>query len=423
MNESPSLAAWLQRIEQLHPHSIEMGLERIRPVYERLQLPTLPPVISVAGTNGKGSVVAACESVLHHAGYRVGAYTSPHLLHYCERVRVATQPIEDSAMISAFEAVEQARRDVALTYFEFGTLAALYHLAHARLDAIVLEVGMGGRLDAVNIVDADVVVITPIGLDHQQWLGDTVAQIAVEKAGIMRPGRPAVCAMAEPPPTLLETALDIGATVLQAGASYDYTVLDNGDWRYRDADGALKLPPPGLPGTHQYGNAAAAVCALRQLAAMLPLDNAQMAAGVSRTTLAGRQQLIQRHPDLMLDVAHNADSARALADTLQSQPVSGRTLVVFSVLADKDISAMAAPLAPLVDGWYLAPSVGPRGVSAGEIRQRLAAAAISQPMHTLQSVEEALRAAQREAVDADRIVVCGSFLTVAAAAAALHPSG
>lgn len=420
MTESAALAAWLARIEQLHAQNIALGLERVGAVYQRLGIRRLAPcVISVAGTNGKGSVAAILESILEQAGYRTGCYTSPHLWHYCERLRVQGHQVDDHDMVAAFAAVERARGAIELTYFEFGTLAAMHLMANARLDVAILEVGMGGRLDAVNVVDADVAIITQIGLDHQHWLGDHREDIGREKAGIMRAGRPAVCADQNPPRSVLQVAENMGALLHLSGRDYHY--VNNDDrWSYRSTRcERVNLPLPALAGQHQLANAAAALTALGLLQERLPTNARNWAAGLRAVTLTGRMQTVATAPRVILDVAHNADGARVLAEELARQPVLGRTHLVLSVLADKDSAAIVAALAPQVDAWYLAGSSGPRGMAASQIFDELQVMDADVPVDTLQSVAEALTAAQAAAAAHDRIIVCGSFLTVAAAATAL----
>ncbi len=413
--ESAELAQWLARIEHGHPRAIDLGLDRVRAVWRALGAP--PParrVITVAGTNGKGSVVRDLESVLLAAGRRTGVYTSPHLRRYNERVRIAGREVDDAALIAAFEQIEAARGALTLTYFEYGTLAALWLFAAADLEVAVLEVGMGGRLDAVNIIDPDIAVITAIGLDHQQWLGRDRDAIGREKAGIVRPGRPVVLVDREPPSGLLAAATAAGARLYRLGVEFDTEPAASG-WRYRALDGTHRtLPAPALRGRHQFDNAAGALAALELLAPGRPLDSALLAAGLGAATLAGRFQQLAEQPEIIVDVAHNPPALSRLAATLAEYPAAGRTLAVFAMLADKDLVASAIALAPAIDAWYLAPLPPPRGATLEQMASALTAAGIGAPRQALQSVSAALHAARRAAGPGDRIIACGSFLTAQA---------
>lgn len=440
-SESAALQSWLQRIESLHPSEIELGLTRLRQVAQRLQLSFLSPnavrpqIITVAGTNGKGSTCAMLAAIYRAAGYRTGVYASPHLWHYCERVKVNDAPVADAQMVQAFEAIEQARGEIPLTYFEYGTLAAFYVFQQASLDVMILEVGLGGRLDAVNLIDADVAVVTNVGLDHQDWLGDDRETIAREKAGVYRTQRAAIFGQQDLPQSLALHAQDIGAELLALGRDFDWQWNDAEDtWQFQNGvdSEAFRLPLPALPGRHQLDNAAAALMAVLQLQNTLPINENAMAQGLRSAEMLGRLQWV-RYSDLaengtasstnlLLDVAHNADGAKALAEYLHSQSLSPqrRVLMVFSALGDKDLAAMLPPLRTLVSEWYIAPLSGSRGRSLGELQQGLAESGIEQSVHGLQSIAEALQAALSAAKNDDFIVVCGSFLTVAAAAVALQ---
>ncbi len=397
-----TLAQWLAWQEALHPRSIDLGLERVRTVAGRLGLlQPRCPVITVGGTNGKGSCVALLESILAAGGYRVGAFTSPHLIHYNERIRIAGRPAGDEEIVTAFGRIDAARADISLTFFEFNTLAALALFHDAALDVQVLEVGLGGRLDAVNVIDADAALLTGIAFDHCGWLGDTLEQIGREKAGIFRRGRPAVLGASHMPQSVLDAATVVGATVIHA----DSRLLQG-------------LPPPALGGQRQFDNAAAVLTVLQALRERLPLTAEQIARGLSTVKLPGRFQIAggqieMERPEWIFDVAHNPDAAAALADNLAARPCAGRTIAVVGILEDKDVAAVIAPLLPLVQDWIATTLPGVRGLSAQQMIARLAGAGIaSAGWSQCATVAEACEQAAGVARPADRIVVFGSFCTV-----------
>jgi dihydrofolate synthase/folylpolyglutamate synthase len=419
-----SLPEWLAYLETLHPKSIAMGLARVREVYDRLGIAFNVPVVIVTGTNGKGSTCAFLEAMLGAGGYRVGLYTSPHLTRYNERVRIAGRDVDDAELIDAFERVEHARTATApatpLTYFEFGTLAALLLFAAARLDALVLEVGLGGRLDAVNLIDADVAVITNVDLDHQDYLGDTREAIGAEKAGILRAARPAVIGERDPPDSVVTHAAQLGTPLYRLGHEFD--CVDEGtQWRYRGPGGdRFGLPIPALRGRYQLVNAATALTALELLRARLPLDAGAIRAALVSVALRGRFQVLPGRPTVVLDVAHNPHAAQRLAATLGDMGYHPRTLAVFGMLSDKDIDGVIDALAPRIDHWRLATLPGPRGARADDLARHLRAHGVApDAIATFDDVPAALAAAQGDAHEADRIAVFGSFLTVAAALTAL----
>ena len=424
MKPLDTLADWLAYLETLHPKAIDLGLARVRAVHDRLGLRVDVPVIVVGGTNGKGSTCAFLEAMLMAGGYRVGLYTSPHLSRYNERVRIVGEPVEDTALLAAFAAVERARTEVTpatpLTYFEFGTLAALVLFARAPLDVLVLEVGLGGRLDAVNLVDAHVAIVTTVDLDHQDFLGETREAIGAEKAGILRAGRPAVCGDPDPPQSLLAEAQRIGTPLYRLGHEFGY-VDERTQWRYHGPGGErYGLPIPTLRGRYQLANASCAIAALGLLGERVPLDAGAVRRGLAEVTLSGRFQVLPGRPTIVLDVAHNPHAARALAATLGDMGFHPRTLAVFGMLGDKDIEGVVDALRARVDRWFLAPLPGPRGTSASTLAARLRARGVdAAAIVECADVASALDAARSEAVDADRIVAFGSFLTVAAALGAL----
>jgi dihydrofolate synthase/folylpolyglutamate synthase len=421
-----SLDQWLAYQTQVHPQTIDLGLDRLRVVLERLQWrqPRVP-IIMVAGTNGKGSVSAYCASIIRAAGYRVGTFTSPHLRSYQERIRVDDRLAHADELVAAFEKIEVARGSVALTFFEFNALAALLIFEAANLDAWVLEIGMGGRLDAVNVVDPDVAVVTSIGLDHQEYLGNTLEAIAREKAGIFRAGRAAVIGGREPSPALESAAHAIKAPLKRLAIEYNY-ILDGSGWRYRGTHWDLPhLPAPALLGDIQFTNAATAIAALEEIVPRLKIAAGAVAQGLSQVRLMGRFQVIKpaaASPTWILDVAHNPDAARVLAHNLNADPTPGRTFGVCGILADKDAAAIAQILEDCMDAWWCAPLDGARGRGAeelaNEVRSRVSAIVIAAA-----SVATACAAALKAATPQDRIVVFGSFHTVGPALEWLEAAG
>jgi len=424
-----TLDDWLDYQQRVHPRSIELGLARVREVWQRLgAVAPAPIVITVGGTNGKGSTVAFLEAMLTAMGKRVGCYTSPHLQRYNERVRLLGREASDAELIDAFERIEAARlmpsRDaIALTYFEFGTLAALWIFAQNKLDVAVLEVGLGGRLDAVNIVDADAAIVTTVDLDHQDWLGNDRDSIGYEKAGIFRAARPAILGMREPPAGLLAEAGRRGADVRRAGIDYDYSPQASG-WQWRSGEAIIDLPAPTLAAPCQTSNAAAAIAALHSLRESIGWNPSALAAGVRAARLAARLQRFTQSDvaDVIVDVAHNPQAAGVLASWLEQNPVAGRTFAVFGALADKDVGGIVVPLSTRIDRWYLAglDAMTPRGLSVGDLRTRIAASAPASAAVTMHAdPREALSAAQQDAAAGDRIVAFGSFYVAAVALDAL----
>ncbi|WP_425533729.1 bifunctional tetrahydrofolate synthase/dihydrofolate synthase [Xanthomonas campestris] len=414
-----TLSDWLAYIEQQHPSVIAMGLERVREVAARLQIEApAKHVIVVGGTNGKGSTVAFIEAIGRAAGWKVGAYTSPHLLRYNERVRIDGVEASDAQLVAAFAAVEAARGDTALTYFEFGTLAALWLLQQSALELAVLEIGLGGRLDAVNIIDADVAVITTVDIDHTDWLGEDREAIGAEKAGIIRGWKPVVLGEIDPPSSVLRRAYQLGANAIRAGSDYFHEPIDAQHWRWRDVAQTLELPMPALQAPVQLANAAAAIAALQALPVEVPAT--AWAQGVADAQLPGRLQRVARDGvELMLDVGHNPQAARALAQALGTATPAGTTVALYAALADKDVRGVVEALTGCVDQWALAGLEGARGQSAEALRARLQGTAAAQAAcHG--DVAGALHAVLAEAQPGDRVLVFGSFHTVADALQALH---
>ncbi|MEQ1438200.1 bifunctional tetrahydrofolate synthase/dihydrofolate synthase [Fontimonas sp. SYSU GA230001] len=409
-----TLDEWLRWQETLHPRAIELGLQRVAEVAARLRLlERSPPTLVVGGTNGKGSSAHLAALIYREAGYRVGLYTSPHLRRYNERVRVDDRCADDAELCGAFAAVEAARGSTPLTYFEFGTLAALWLFRESAVEARVLEVGLGGRLDAVNIVDADAALVTSIGLDHLDWLGPDRESIAREKAGIFRPGRPAVVAEPDPPRSLIDTACALGADLRVAGRDFGHDATAGGfDWHGR-AWRLGGLPSPGLPGAVQVQNASGVLACIEALAPSLPVEEAAIRRALPALRVAGRCEQRGRY---LLDVAHNREAAEVLGAHLDTLERGTPRVLVLGMLADKPHAAVARVLAPRVDHWVLVDTPGERGLAATELARRIGTDA---GVRCCDNMRDALSAARALAGPRGRIVVTGSFLTVAAAAAEL----
>jgi len=406
------LPSWLAWLEGLHPSAIDLGLERVGRVARTMGVDRIAaPVLTVAGTNGKGSVCEFLASILAADGNRVGLYTSPHLARFNERVRVDGREAEDERLCEAFARVDACRGDTSLTYFEFGTLAALEVFARAEVDAVVLEVGLGGRLDATNVVSADVAVVTSIGLDHAEWLGRDLAVIAREKAGIGRYGRPLVSGEAEPPAALGETAAELGANLWLPDREYRWLRHgDHWDW-YGPGMSWTGLPLPALEGGYQVRNAATALAALA--AAGRRPGHATVADGLKRARIPGRFEVIAGRPETILDVAHNPAAAVTLAQALGERHCAGRTLAVLGMYRDKDAGGVVDALRACVDAWFVAGIPGERGRSARDLAALVSARASAAP-NVSADPTAAYRAACAAARAGDRVVVLGSFVTVGA---------
>ncbi len=396
-----SLEDWLRYIERQHPQTVALGLERVREVLSRMKVRLQCPVITVGGTNGKGSTCAMLESILRAGGYRTGLYTSPHLVRYNERVRLAGEEADDALLCSGFEAVETARGDTPLTYFEFGTLAALWIFSREKIETAILEVGLGGRLDAVNVIDADCAVLTSVGVDHVNYLGPDRDSIGREKAGIFRPGRPAVVAEPDPP----RTVLGAPGEKLLVGKDFGFAA-ENTQWTYWGPKGRRAgLAHPALRGAIQLRNASAALCALDALAA--PVAMQEVRRGLAEVALPGRFQVLAGRPQVILDVAHNVEAARVLADNLLASGYASETIAVCGMLRDKDIGGVLRAIEPRITRWHFASLPGPRGASADAVEAILGR---SDEKHA--SPAAAFASALERAGEGDKIVVFGSFVTV-----------
>lgn len=382
---------------------------------ERMRL-NRPPfrIITVGGTNGKGSTVAMLEAVLLAAGYRVGSYTSPHLLRYNERIKVQGMAVTDEMICQAFDRIDSGRSDVSLTYFEFGTLAAIDIFHKAALDVALLEVGLGGRLDAVNSLDADVAVITTVDIDHARWLGPDRETIGFEKAGIFRPHRPAVYGDLDPPTSLEAHAVKLSAPLYRLSRDFHYEVT-NGSWFWwSGATRSIDLPRPRLSGDHQYQNAATALMALKLMAEPLPVTGNAIHRGLTSVRLPGRFQRLPGEVERFFDVAHNPQGAKVLAHALGQTPCGGRTLAVFGMLADKDMAGVVTKLQETVDIWYVGGLEGERGLSGESLAEEMGSA-ITSTVNAYPTIAEAYRGALEAAQSGDRVLVFGSFHTVEAA--------
>ncbi len=423
-----TLAEWLALHEAVHPQSIDMGLARVGAVARSLEIASAPcAVITVAGTNGKGSVAAHLEALLLVRGARTGLFTSPHFVRYNERIRVDGVEADDAALVAAFERIEQARGTTTLTFFEYNTLAALLIFRDRGVQAAILEVGLGGRLDATNLIDADVAVLASVGFDHREWLGETLEAIGTEKAGIFRPRRAAVLGSPEMPASVFAAIAGKGARAIVAGR--DFSWQQHGDvWDYRGLEQSFTaLPPSALAGAIQYRNAATAFAAMealtldpapsRAVQALVPhlgaFDGPTADLALRRVRLAGRFQIVPGAVEWILDIAHNEPAARVLAQQLRARPLpapGGRTFAVIGVLADKDAAAIGAALTEVIDQWIVCALPGPRGSSAGALAQRLARR--QDTVQLADSVRAGCELARASTRPGDRVVVCGSLHTV-----------
>ena len=414
MSQDLTLADWLTRLEALNINSIDLGLDRVGAVRDAMGLIPPCPVITVAGTNGKGSVCAMLSTILHAAGYRVGTFTSPHLLAYNERVAIDLKPASDAQLAAGFAAVEAGRGDTRLTYFEFSTLAAMHTFISAQVDVIVLEVGLGGRLDATNAFDPSCAVLTSVDLDHQDWLGGTREAIGREKAGIFRAATPAICADPRPPRAVIEHAEQIGARLLCLGQDFGFAKQeDSPQWNFWLGEARRSaLPIPALCGGYQLANASAALAALEMLRDALPVGMGDIRRGLLEVEWPGRFQVLPGRPGTVLDVAHNPQAARALAANTLSLGFAEQRYAVFGMLGDKDADSVIEVMREHVDTWLLPPLDSPRALSPAALAEKLAAHG-ARDVRQCDSLDQAWRLATSLAGENDRITVFGSFYTVA----------
>ncbi|PKM13015.1 MAG: bifunctional tetrahydrofolate synthase/dihydrofolate synthase [Gammaproteobacteria bacterium HGW-Gammaproteobacteria-3] len=409
-----SLQEWLNWQESLHPKTIDLGLERVRQVFRALYPDyQKPPTITVAGTNGKGSCVAFLESVYRAQGYRVGTYTSPHILNYNERIKIDGEAVADDLICSAFARIESVRNAVSLSYFEFGTLAALDIFSRSEVAVQLLEVGLGGRLDAVNIIDPDAAIITSIGIDHADWLGHSRELIGREKAGIFRAGVPAIIGDTQPPDTLADCAKASGALIFYIGRDFGYQKQVEG-WDWFGADLQIKgLPEPNLKGEHQYRNAASALFAVTALQERLPVSVPAIRQGLEKVELTGRFQLIDSAPPVLLDVGHNPQAVGTLVEHLRAYYAGHAVHAVFSMMKDKDIRGVIEIMKPVVEVWYFAPLPNnQRCASETQMREAFAETGIAAINFGFADFNEALNAARNKAGQGDLLLVFGSFFLV-----------
>lgn len=408
-----TLSDWLAYIKTVHSAPIEMSLDRILKVKQQLDLKFDFPLVTVAGTNGKGSTCALLEAMLRAAGYATGMFTSPHLLRYNERIQINGEQAQDAELCDVFAEIDAARNGVSLTYFEFSALAALMLFKNSRCQVAILEVGLGGRLDAVNAFDCDCAIITSIGIDHVQYLGNTREAIAYEKAGIIRAQKPLVCAEPNPPLSIIDYANKIGAPLKQINRDFGFHTQDSG-WDFWHTQASyFALPYPALFGTFQLYNASAALAAINELKSRLPVTIANIRQGLLSVSWPGRFQVKAGRPMVILDVAHNPQAAAALAATLNSAPPAQKTFAVFGMLKDKDIAAVIDTMAQHVDVWFVCDLSTPRAAGGGELQKLLTQHNIAVNTQIFSSPSDAYAEACRVATENDRILVFGSFYTVA----------
>lgn len=413
MQRFDSLKGWLAWQESLHPLPIDLGLERAAQVFFKLNPGYVkPPTITVAGTNGKGSCIAYLEAIYRAQGYKVGAYTSPHILNYNERIKIDGRPVSDAGICEAFARIESVRGETSLSYFEFGTLAALDIFSRSKIDIQLLEVGMGGRLDAVNIVDPDVSLISSIGIDHVDWLGKTREAIGLEKAGIFRPATPAIVGDPDPPVSIIKKAEEERALLFCIDRDFRYEKSES-EWDWFTSNRQLSgLPEPGLKGEHQYRNASSVILAVTQLQDTLPVSETSIRQGLASTKLTGRFQLIDGKIPVLLDVGHNPQAVKTLAEYLGNQFQGKRIRAIFSMMKDKDISGVLAIMNPIVYDWFFAPLANPRTITETAMREVFINNSINRMSLGYKDFAEAFTAAKNQSQEGDLLLVFGSFFLV-----------
>jgi dihydrofolate synthase/folylpolyglutamate synthase len=408
-----NLTDWLGYIESIHPSTIDLTLERIKIVIERLNLDISFPILTVGGTNGKGSTCSILESIYREAGYKVACYTSPHFLNFNERIKIQTLAVSDEVICEAFSRIESAREDVTLTYFEYGTIAAMIIFSEAHVDVAILEVGLGGRLDAVNVFDADCAIVTTVDLDHMDYLGHTREAIGFEKAGIYRTEKTSICGDFDPPQSLIKHAELIHADLKIIGKDFGYEAHHDSFDFLIDSTFVMNLPLPKLQGDFQLANATNALMAVKAMEDKLPLTEISIQKGITLTLLPGRFQEVKKMPSLIFDVAHNPQAARSLSHNLKTHVVPGKTIAVFSILKDKDIFGVINELNLDIDDWFIAEIQNERAASIENISNTIQKINLSAHIEAFKNIQEAYQFASKEVTRNDRIIVFGSFFTVA----------
>jgi dihydrofolate synthase/folylpolyglutamate synthase len=408
-----NLNDWIGYIESIHPSTIDLTLERIKIVIERLNLDISFPILTVGGTNGKGSTCSILESIYKEAGYKVACYTSPHFLNFNERIKIQALAVSDEVICEAFSRIESAREGVTLTYFEYGTIAAMIIFSEAHVDVAILEVGLGGRLDAVNVFDADCAIVTTVDLDHMDYLGHTREAIGFEKAGIYRTEKTAICGDFDPPQSLIKHAEFIHADLKIIGKDFGYEVHHDSFDFLIDSSFVMNVPLPKLQGDFQLANATNALMAVKSMEDKLPLTEISIQKGITLTLLPGRFQEVKKMPSLIFDVAHNPQAARSLSHNLKTHAVPGKTIAVFSILKDKDIFGVIKVLNLDIDDWFIAEIQNERAASIETISNTIQKINPSAHIEAFKNIQEAYQFASKEATRNDRIIVFGSFFTVA----------
>ena len=408
-----NLTDWLGYIESIHPSTIDLTLERTRIVIERLNLDVSFPILTIGGTNGKGSTCSILESIYKEAGYKVACYTSPHFLHFNERIKIQAVAVSDDLICEAFSRIESAREGVTLTYFEYGTIAAMIIFSEAHVDVAILEVGLGGRLDAVNVFDADCAIVTTVDLDHMDYLGHTREAIGFEKAGIYRTEKIAICGDFDPPQSLIKHAEFIHADLKIIGKDFGYEAHHDSFDFLIDSSFVMNVPLPKLQGDFQLANATNALMAVKAMEDKLPLTEISIQKGITLTLLPGRFQEVKKMPSLIFDVAHNPQAARSLSHNLKTHAVPGKTIAVFSILKDKDIFGVIKVLNLDIDDWFIAEIQNERAASIETISNTIQKINPSAHIEAFKNIQEAYQFASKEATRNDRIIVFGSFFTVA----------